>query len=81
MIGRVLRENGEIVGVIYSAKLIFPDVRVVKVVIAKHIQHWNHADNGTEQVRPLRQCSTYEQTRVGTAKYGQFSRSGSSCFD
>src|SRR5258708_5162384 len=49
MIWRVLCEGGEIVRVVHSAKLIAPEVRVVEEVVPKHIQHRNHADDGTKQ--------------------------------
>ena len=54
MIGRVLREGGEIVRVIHGTEFLFPDVGVVEEVVPQHVQHRNHADHSAEQIRPLR---------------------------
>src|SRR5260370_7606913 len=81
MIGRVFRESGEVLRVICRAVLILPDMRVVEEVVAEHIQHRNHADRRAEQIWPLRQSGTYEQTRVGAPKYGEPSGSSSSCVE
>src|SRR6266478_4876241 len=77
MIGRVLCENREIVWVIRSAELRPPNMAIVEQVVAKHIQHWHHANNRTKQVWPLRQSSAHKQARIRSAKDGKLAPRGS----
>ena len=54
VIRRILCERGEIFRIINGAEFLFPYVSVVEKVIAQHVQHGNHADNGAEEIGTLR---------------------------
>src|SRR5208337_432714 len=81
MIGRVFSENSEVVWVVYGAKLLFPNMRVVEEVIPEHVQHRHHTDGRAEKLRPLRDGRAYEQPGIRTSEDRELGCRGSSRLD
>lgn len=61
VIWRIFCQGCEIVGVIGRTEFIYPDMRVVKEVVSKHVEHRGHADHSAKQIRSLGQSSSDEQ--------------------
>ena len=49
----VAEQRDKILGIVSCAKLFLPDVRIIEQVIPQHIEHGDHTDDRTKQVRPL----------------------------
>ena len=64
VVWRVPGESGKVIGIVDSAELIFPNVRVIEMVVAQHVQDGDHADHCPEKIRPLRHCRSDQQARV-----------------
>ena len=81
MIGRIGVQPAKSVGIFRRAVFRNPQPGDQKLVIADHVQQRHLADDGPEQVRPLRQSGPHEQTAVGPALDGQVVRIGVSLSD
>src|SRR5882672_5412266 len=81
VVWRVFCESSKIFEIVRRSKLVAPDMRIIEEVIAQHVQHRNHAYNGSKEIRPLRHCCSNEKSRIRAAKDGKFSWMSSSGFD